>query len=156
MRSIVLILMTVFTVSLSAQRAEMSEERKEKMEAMKVAYITKKLDLNTEEAQKFWPVYNELQKKRKALRVQSKQNHKEIKEKWDTVSDKDIELLVEKEFELKAKGLALEKQYHEKMKETVELKKLVRLYEAEKQFKREMIQTLRKKKEPGNESYRRH
>jgi hypothetical protein len=29
-----------------------------RLEALKIAYITKKLDLTTEEAQRFWPVYN--------------------------------------------------------------------------------------------------
>ena len=37
--------------------------KKEKMEAMRVGFITQKLDLTSEEAQKFWPVYNEFQKK---------------------------------------------------------------------------------------------
>jgi len=29
-----------------------------KIEAMKIAYITNKINLSTEEAQKFWPIYN--------------------------------------------------------------------------------------------------
>lgn len=32
--------------------------RAEKLEALKVAFITKELNLSSEEAQKFWPVYN--------------------------------------------------------------------------------------------------
>lgn len=31
----------------------------EKIQALKIAFITQKLDLTTEEAQKFWPVYNQ-------------------------------------------------------------------------------------------------
>ncbi len=30
----------------------------DKVQALKIAFITQKLDLTTEEAQKFWPVYN--------------------------------------------------------------------------------------------------
>ena len=29
-----------------------------RLEALKIAYITKKMDLSPEEAQKFWPIYN--------------------------------------------------------------------------------------------------
>lgn len=29
-----------------------------RIEAMKIAYLTKKLNLSTDEAQKFWPIYN--------------------------------------------------------------------------------------------------
>ena len=42
--------------------AQDHQERYEQIEAIKVAFITKKLDLTTEEAQKFWPVYNNYQK----------------------------------------------------------------------------------------------
>jgi hypothetical protein len=30
-----------------------------RLEALKIAYITKRLDLSTEEAQRFWPIYNQ-------------------------------------------------------------------------------------------------
>ncbi|MEP2238753.1 MAG: hypothetical protein ABJI22_10375, partial [Maribacter sp.] len=36
----------------------------EKINTLKVAFITEKLSLNTKEAQDFWPVYNEYQEKR--------------------------------------------------------------------------------------------
>jgi nitrate reductase assembly molybdenum cofactor insertion protein NarJ len=39
--------------------AQAQERDGERLEALKVAYLTKKLNLNSEEAQKFWPVYNE-------------------------------------------------------------------------------------------------
>jgi hypothetical protein len=34
----------------------------EKIQAMEVGYISQKLNLSTEEAQKFWPIYNEYKK----------------------------------------------------------------------------------------------
>jgi hypothetical protein len=34
------------------------EERTEKVQALKIAFITQKLELTADEAQKFWPVYN--------------------------------------------------------------------------------------------------
>lgn len=39
------------------------QEKKDKIKALKVAYITEKLDLTTEEAQKFWPFTMLLTKK---------------------------------------------------------------------------------------------
>lgn len=33
-------------------------KRAEKIEALKIAFITQKLDFTSEEAQRFWPVYN--------------------------------------------------------------------------------------------------
>ncbi len=34
------------------------EPTDEKLEALRIAFLTKQLDLNPEEAQRFWPVYN--------------------------------------------------------------------------------------------------
>ena len=45
----------------TANDAETLEKKKEKIEAMKVAYLTNELELTVEESQAFWPVYNELQ-----------------------------------------------------------------------------------------------
>jgi Skp family chaperone for outer membrane proteins len=44
----------------------------ERLEALKVAYLTKKLNLTTEEAQKFWPVYNEYMAELKKVRQDSR------------------------------------------------------------------------------------
>lgn len=44
----------------------------ERLEALKVAYLTKKLNLNTEEAQKFWPVYNDYMTDLKKVRQENR------------------------------------------------------------------------------------
>lgn len=43
-----------------------------KLEALKIAYLTKKLDLSTEEAQRFWPVYNKYADEIRKVRVEQK------------------------------------------------------------------------------------
>jgi len=45
-------------------REQMQKDRMEKIQAAKIAYLTEKLDLSVEEAQAFWPVYNECQKEK--------------------------------------------------------------------------------------------
>ena len=42
------------------------------VEPLKIAYITKKLNLSTEEAQKFWPIYNDYMKEIRQARLESK------------------------------------------------------------------------------------
>jgi hypothetical protein len=41
-----------------AQQGNDKQEALERLEAYKVAWLTKKLNLSVEEAQRFWPVYN--------------------------------------------------------------------------------------------------
>lgn len=58
----------------SQQQDEMIENSKmaQSIDALKMAYITKELNLSPDEAQKFWPIYNnyssELKKARKELK----------------------------------------------------------------------------------------
>ena len=40
----------------------------ERLQALKIAYITKKLNLTPEEAQRFWPVYNQYEAELKKVR----------------------------------------------------------------------------------------
>ena len=47
-----------------------------RLEALKIAYITKNLDLSPEEAQKFWPVYNLYSAELKQATKTSLQNNK--------------------------------------------------------------------------------
>ena len=44
-----------------------SQEKNERIEALKIAYITKQLQLSSEEAQKFWPVYNTYESEMKQM-----------------------------------------------------------------------------------------
>lgn len=56
-----LLLLMILAGSLWAN-AQKAGSRSEKIQALKIAFITQKLQLNPEEAQKFWPVYNQYQK----------------------------------------------------------------------------------------------
>ncbi len=42
---------------------QFSHERKEQIESHKIAYLTTKLSLTPNEAEKFWPLYNEFSRK---------------------------------------------------------------------------------------------
>lgn len=48
------------------QKGQNPEAWREKVKAQKVAFITTKVDLTVEEAQKFWPVYNQVSARRDA------------------------------------------------------------------------------------------
>ena len=57
-----LLVIILFTGSLTLVKAqdrqEIKEGRSEKIQSLKIAFITQKLELTADEAQKFWPVYN--------------------------------------------------------------------------------------------------
>ncbi|MEL7147186.1 MAG: hypothetical protein AAFO69_12505, partial [Bacteroidota bacterium] len=52
--------------------AQISPEAKSKLEALRVGMISDRLELTPEQAEKFWPVYNQYLKERGTLRKEYK------------------------------------------------------------------------------------
>ena len=110
-------------------------DRAAKIKAWKVAFFTEQLDLSPEEAQKFWPVYNEYDNKLEEIRKKRRQERKIAKENLDEMDDKEIEALVDSEMAFRQKELDLQKEYHSKFKSVLTPRKVAKLYAAEEQFK---------------------
>ena len=69
--------------------------RKEKVEAMKIGFITDYLDLSSEEAKEFWPVYNKYQDEMEVLRRGRRQNILNDQTDLNSMSDSELEKLVD-------------------------------------------------------------
>lgn len=116
----------------------------ERVQALKVAYITKALDLTSAEAEKFWPIYNEYQDKREVVRKQLQADYKIIREQADKLSPEELIRLGDEAVALKAKDAELVSEMHEKLKKVLPPKKLAQLYVAEDDFKKVLIDILTK------------
>lgn len=128
-----------------SSKAEKQNERREKIEAQKIAFITKKVDLTPGEAQLFWPVYNQYSDKMQEIRKKRRQDYKVAKATFDNLSDKEVEQLVDNEIIFRQKEIDLLKEYHSKFKGMLPIKKVAKLYEAEEQFKRYLLNELKDK-----------
>ncbi|WP_306552208.1 hypothetical protein [Daejeonella sp.] len=126
-------------VSLFAQNRR---ERYEQIEAIKVAFITNKLDFTTEEAQKFWPVYNNYQKELMELM----KKRREYRKKTDiTPNDK-----VNAELAYESKMLDLKKKYKKLYYKTIPSEKILLLYQAEYEFREHLIKQLNHRRKSTN------
>jgi len=121
---------------------------KEKIEAMRVAFITKRLDLTVTEAQAFWPLYNQYQQKKEDLRTSMGVLRKKAEKNYEGLSDKEIDALIEEELAIKQKELDAQKEFNKKIKSVLPVKKVGMLYKAEEDFKMELIKQLQNK--PSN------
>ena len=113
--------------------------KREKIEALRVAFITAKLNLSPDESQKFWPVYNEYQDKLKSAR----QEFKRIPTVFS--NDKEAQDYLDAELLLKQREYGLYKEYYDKLKKTIPVKKVAELRQAEEDFKKELLKQLQGK-----------
>ena len=122
------------------------EERKENIETMKIAFLTRKLDLNPEEAKKFWPVYNGFTDETKKLRKNRRENVRDAREDFDKMNDKEVEKLIDGEIVFRQQELDVMKKYHGQFKEVLPMKKVALLYKAEEDFKKELLERIKERR----------
>jgi hypothetical protein len=122
---------------------------REKIEAQRVAFITQELNLTPEEAQVFWPVYNEYDAKRHDLMKSFKDANNIHKDEIENLSDKDAEQMLDNQIIEAQKLLDLRKEYHGKFKAVLPAKKVLQLYDSEREFQKMLIDRLRQHNPPA-------
>ncbi len=65
-----------------AQGSANTNNNAQDIETLKIAFISKQLDLTPDEAQKFWPVYNQYSKELKQMRQQFNASPEKDELKW--------------------------------------------------------------------------
>ena len=136
----------LFLFFIASNLVAQQESKHEKLEAMKIAFITEKLSLTTKEAQNFWPIYNEYSQKIEKLRKTKRSDLGELKINIENSSDKEIEALLSDVFDAKSKEIELQKEYYFKYTKVLPIKKVALLYQSEHQFKKELLKRIKDKK----------
>jgi hypothetical protein len=116
---------------------------RERVEALKVGFLTQRLNLTAKEAQAFWPVYNEYEGELAQLRKARRENLLNARDNWDQLSDAEVEKVVESELASRQQELDLLKKYHSRFKQVLPIKKVARLYKAQEDFKRELLERIK-------------
>ncbi|MBS1763380.1 MAG: hypothetical protein JSS90_00280 [Bacteroidetes bacterium] len=142
-RSMLVITFCMFTLLSKAQPADRQGNRAEKLESMKIGFLTQKLNLTSDEAKRFWPVYNQYQNELQQLRKNRKDEKQEARDNLISMSDKEAEKIVDDEIAFRQNELDILKKYHVQFKQVLPVKKVALLYRSEEAFKRELLQKLR-------------
>lgn len=118
-----------------------------RIEAEKIAFFTKRLDLSTEEAQKFWPVYNDYSNRKDKIFQERSGLMRYLNQNINNLSDKEFEESGDKLISFTLKEAELTSTFHEKFKEVLPPAKVVRIYSTEVQFKTMLLNQLRQRRE---------
>jgi hypothetical protein len=130
--------------------AQEPEERNDKIQAQKVAFLTERMNLSSNEAQVFWPIYNEYQAKKEKITAQRRSTREYYKQNAVTLSDKEASDILNKFVSIEQQDVNLFVEYNDKFKQVLPAKKVMQLYIAENQFKAWLINKLRNPMTTGN------
>lgn len=131
---------TILCLLLLGAATSLAQQGRDKVEALRVAFISKKLELSNSESEKFWPVYNEYNDKVKAIRKNLRQTYRA---KAETMTEKDAEDLYALEIQSRQAETDVHKLYAERIKNMIGAKRLAKLRVAEEEFKREVFKTIK-------------
>lgn len=144
LRTIALMLLLSFGFSVYSQPG------KEKVETMRVGFLTRKMNLNPEEAKVFWPVYNQYQAELTGLRTERKKARKEANEDFANWTDAEVGKFLDDEMAMRDQELSIQKKYHTRFKQVLPIKKVALLYKSEEEFKRFLIEKLQEQRGKQN------
>ena len=135
-----------FSWSLSAQKPS---ESREKIKALKIAYLTEQLNLTTTEAERFWPIYNAHDKEHNALRYKMRTAIKNAIDKntsVDNISEKEAQDLIQLKLETDKKIYQSQSAFISKVKKVLSYKKIMKLQVAEMEFGRKLMRKYKRKR----------
>jgi hypothetical protein len=141
-----MLFLLIAVVAMAQQKGEPGKKR-EKVEQLRVAYLTKHLELTTEEAEKFWPVYNEFTDKLRESKKTKMKLAKELKENVDNLKDSEIKTKTDAILSEEQKEVDLKKEYNPKIAAVIGYKRTVKLVSLEREFRQELRKELQKRRE---------
>ncbi len=109
----------------------------ERIQAMRTAFITNRLSLSPEEAQQFWPLFNQFEAEQKKIRDKYRPA-KDLLSMTDAEADK----FLSSQFEMDQEMLNLKKDYMQRMKKVLPVRKVAMLTRIEQEFREQLLENL--------------
>ncbi len=124
---------------------QLPDRNGDKVGALQVAFLTRELNLTEAEAKVFWPVYNDFKEKRKTLNKQFREKYGDKQQSPDKLTDAQCKEIVDNQIIQEQRMLDLKKEYHARFLAVLPASKVLALYEAEKKFRKVLLEKLRER-----------
>jgi hypothetical protein len=128
-----------------------SQPAGEHVTSEKIAFFTEKIGLTPKEAEKFWPVYNAYWKKKNAIINERKSKMAHYSKHYKKLSPCQMEKLADDYVQQEVQKAQLLKEYHEKFKKILPIRKVMKIYKADYQFKAYLLKKIKNSGEDENE-----
>lgn len=142
---IALFLLSIGFITAYAQ----DDSRHEKIEQLRVAFISEQLKLTVEEGQKFWPLYNTHHSERKELEKGSRKALRALNDSTSTVTEDQLLAALKTQREIHVK---LDDSFERYIRGCIKIlgaQRTATLIKADFEFKRRMVQELKDRRGRG-------
>jgi Spy/CpxP family protein refolding chaperone len=142
------LLIAFISLNVIAQDGPIIRKKKEQIKALKVAFITNELELTSDEATKFWPLFNAFEEKQQEIKKQKLKGYlKRVdNDSFDNLSEKDATTMLSQMESTEDELYQLKKKFISNLKGVISPIKILKLKKAEENFNRKLLQQYRDRK----------
>jgi len=142
-KTIIIFVIMIFPATwLSAQNPNL-----EKLNSYKIGFFTKKLNLTSAEAEKFWPVYNEYQQEKNTIQKERVMLMRDFNQNESMLTDKQLTEIGDKLIKSVSDESSLAVSFHKRLNEILSPAKVIRYYQAENQYKVQLLNELQENRQ---------
>ena len=126
---------------------ERLKEKRDQIKAMKVAFLTSELNLTSDEAEKFWPVYNAYDDKQFELRHQKMKTYdRKLNDgSLDNMSDREALAFLNQIESTDEEQYVIRKKFNSALRNILPPTKILKLRKSEVDFDRKLLKQYRNK-----------
>ena len=146
MRSAIIILLFSLSIPSIAQK----DRVRDRIKSQRIAFITDRLSLSSEEAQKFWPVYNQFTDELESIKREMNKLRRSTNDNLKNLSEKEIEKALEDDIISQQKMTDVHRRFQAELKKVVTVRKIAQLYKAEHDFKLTLLKRVGEKGRQGH------
>jgi len=149
MKRLILGLLLLFFTSINI----IAQNNRNQIKAIKTAFITNALELSPEEAEKFWPVYNEFDKNIHQLKtIKTKEiAHKiRIAGGIENLTEKESEIILQEFMDIDFNVANEKKKLQKNLIGIISSKKMIKLLRTEQNFNKELLRRFQEKRNKRN------
>jgi Spy/CpxP family protein refolding chaperone len=123
------------------------KEKREQIKALKIAYITDELKLTSDEASKFWPLFNAYEEKQKNFRKDRIRSYMDKNDSGDIdkMSEKEASAILNEIENSEEEAFQNRKKFVASLKPILPPSKILKLKKAEEGFNKKLLKQLRAK-----------
>jgi hypothetical protein len=151
---LILLVFSFLTGGAFAQPRKGKGYNKERIEKLRSKFIGEKLELNKDEADKFWPIYNQYRVELDAIQDAHDDFHhsKTSIDHIKSLSEEKAKRCVENQMEKERKHVEIRQKYFKEFKKALPIKKVAIFFQAEIEFRKKLFKRLSKRRKEDKRS----
>jgi len=139
----IILLFISFTICFSTNAQENKTTKEQEIKSQKIAFFTDKIGLTPDEAQVFWPIYNDYWAKKNKIIADRKDKMTYFADHSENMNNDEMVRYADQYIHYEMELAELLDEYHVKFKKILPIEKVMKIYLADYEFKTYLLKKIR-------------